>query len=105
MNTFKVQENKLKVDIDTTELKSHQVRLIKSLNTLVSNLMTTDNEEDFFETTNELVRMIANAVKKSNFAEVYCEGEAIPYAEQALEFALDHLSDEIHQGKFVRFDN
>jgi hypothetical protein len=105
MHTQKAKEQNVVVNIDSSELKAHQVRLIKTVNSLISTLMTTDNEEEFFETTSELVKMVASAVKRSNFSEEFCKGEKIPYAEQALEFALDHLNDEIHNGDFLRFDN
>jgi ABC-type uncharacterized transport system substrate-binding protein len=104
-NTIKAKEQTVTLAIDTTELKAHQVRILKTINALAQALMTTDNEEDFFEGTTELVKAIANAAKKSNFTEIYSKGEAIQYAEQAIEYAVDHLGDDLQQGSFVRFDN
>lgn len=103
MQTFKQGENNLQIHVDTKELKENQVRLIKTVNALLTDLMTTDEEGQFFENTSEIMRTIATAVKYSNFARANIG--AIPYAEQALEYSIDTLTDEIHEAKFVRYDN
>jgi hypothetical protein len=103
MQIFKHLENNLEIKVDTTELKESQIRLIKSVNTLLTQLMTTSEEGEFFENTADIMRTIATAVKNANFSKSANAG--IAYAEQALEYSLDTLSDEIHDAKFVRYDN
>lgn len=103
MQTFKHGQNNLQIHVDTRELEERQVRLIKTVNTLLTSLMTTENEGDFFEHTSEIMRTIATAVKHANFTRA--NRGAIPYAEQALEYSIDTLTDELHDAKFVRYDN
>ena len=67
MQTFKNTNNTLQIDFDRTDLKEHQVRVIKTINTLLTQLIATDSEEEFFEATSEIMRNIACAVKQSNF--------------------------------------
>ncbi|MGK0367400.1 MAG: hypothetical protein ACI9QD_000534 [Thermoproteota archaeon] len=103
MQTFKHLKDQLHIDFDTKEMTEVQVRLLKTVNVLLTNIMTTSEEADYFENTAELMKTIASVVKKSHFASDH--NESIAYAEQAIEFAVDSLSDEINSEKYVRYDN
>ena len=96
---------KLLIPVDTSGLNPQQIRLIKTVNSLLSNVLTTDNEEDFFETSLELMQAVASAVKQANFNHKHSKNEQIHYANQALEFSLDALSDKIFSDDIVSFDN
>ncbi|MDP7322281.1 MAG: hypothetical protein QF441_16885 [Bacteriovoracaceae bacterium] len=93
---------KLTLEIDTNELSEHHLRLIKSINSLMTHVLTTQNEEDYFEGSSDLLRLVANAIKKAKFSE---NNQQIEYAQQALEFCVDNLSDQVYQNEVTILDN
>lgn len=99
----KLQE--LNITVDTQEMSESQKRLLKSVTTLLAHVMTTDEESEYFESSSEVMKLLAGAIKQSNFTSIWRENKDIPYATQALEFCLDHLNDEIHSDDIVRYDN
>jgi hypothetical protein len=101
----KENNNKRSLTLEVTGLAPHQIRLIKSVNSLLTNVLTTDDEEDFFETSFELMQAVASAVKQANFNDQHGKNEHIHYANQALEFSLDALQDKIHSDDVISFDN
>ena len=100
-----LEEKIINLNFDATELSPHQVRLVKSIANLLSHVLTTDDESEYFESSSELMKLIAGAIKQSNFAEVWCEDKDIAYSTQALEFCLDGLDEVIYSNKVVRLDN
>jgi hypothetical protein len=104
MNGFKLENKKLTLEFDTAEMTPQQIRLIKSINMLLSNIIITDDESDYFESCAEMMKQIAAAVKQANFND-FPPYEHIPYAEQALEYSIDNISGEIHSKKLNTFDN
>ncbi|MAX67950.1 MAG: hypothetical protein CME66_13520 [Halobacteriovoraceae bacterium] len=93
---------KLTLEIDTNELSEHHLRLIKSINSLMTHVLTTQSEEDYFEGSSDLLRLVANAIKKAKFSE---NNQQIEYAQQALEFCVDNLSDQVYQNEVTILDN
>ena len=57
----------LKIEINTADLNDHQKRLIKGINSLLEHILLTRSEEEYFESSSELMRLVATAIKKSNF--------------------------------------
>ena len=109
MATSKLEQKSLKVEFDTTELNASQIRLVKSICSMLNHVLTTDDECDYFDGSADLMKMVAGAVKQANFS-THCEasGEGnskIPYAEQALEFCMDMVADQIHNEDVIRRDN
>lgn len=102
---FGLKKNKVLIELDAAELSTQQIRLIKSINAILANVVTTDSEEDFFEGSAEFMRMCASLIKQANFAENLKGIDGIPYAEQALEYSMDMLTEHITNSKVVHYDN
>lgn len=100
-----LETKKIDLKFDTTELNPQQIRLVKSIATLLGHVLTTNDEAEYFEGSSELMELIAGAIKQSNFNSIWCENKDIEYATQALEFCLDNLGEHIYTKKVVRFDN
>ena len=104
MQTCKHTNNQLKIEIDTTDLKPQQIRLLRTVNALLTHVTKTDEEAEFFEASAQLMKQIASLIKQSTFIE-RSGADPIPYAEQALEYSLDNLVDMIHGDDVISFDN
>ena len=106
MTTSQLKQEIMNIDFDTTELNSQQIRLVKTINSMLSHVLTTDEESEYFDGSAELMKMVASAVKQSNFTTEWANDESIPYATQALEFCVDIVSDQIHNGdEVIQHDN
>ena len=97
-------ENLINFVIDTSELSQSQVRLIRTMNSLLLGVITTDSEAEFFDDSAELMRICASLIKQSNFAESLIDND-IPYADQALEYSVDVLQEQISTSRVVAYDN
>ncbi len=93
---------KLNLEIDVKDLSPQQVRLIKSINLMLKHVLTTENEEEYFEHSSDLLRFVATAIKKANFSE---NDQAIEYSRQALEFCVDTLSEQVYSDDLLQYDN
>lgn len=93
-------QKELTMKLDTEGLSTAQVRIIKNLHSLIANVLTTDDESEYFEMSAVLLKKTAELIKHSQFA---VENKNMTYGEQAVEFAIDTLNEEI-QDK-VNFDN
>lgn len=91
--------------LEMKELNEQQARLVKSIMSLLTHVMTTDEESEYFDSSSELMRLVAGAIKQANFTSIWNENKDIPYSTQALEFCLDNLNDEIYTDKLIRYDN
>lgn len=96
-------ESTLNLEISTEDLSEHQVRLIKTINSLLGHILTTEEEDEYFESSSELLRVVATAIKKANFSEE--NQKPIEYGQQALEFCVDILNDQIYDGDLIKYDN
>lgn len=105
MTNIQMSKKKLNIEIDTNGLTPAQVRLIRSLNAMLTHLLVTDEEAEFFDGSAEFMRMCASLIKQSHFTEKLLKEENIPYADQALEFAVDVLSEHMTLSKVVTYDN
>ncbi len=92
------------ITINTEELSPHQVRLIKVVNSLMQHVLSTEEEEEYFNGSSELLRTCASLIKQANFVDQSTKGY-IPYAEQALEYGIEILSEHIDDSKVILFDN
>jgi hypothetical protein len=100
-----IKDAVLNIEVDSLEMTEQHKRLIKSINSLLTHVITTDDESEYFESSSELMRLVATAIKKSNFAAEYGENADIPYGNQALEFCVDRLSDQVYEDDVVKYDN
>lgn len=103
MSEIKSEGNKIIINFDESKLSPAQVRLIKSLNALLLQNMTTQNESEFFDTCAEMMRVCAGMINQSTFPKE-AEGE-IPYAKQAIEYSIDILQEHVEENTVVRYDN
>lgn len=97
-------QNKLFIEIDTTEMSNAQVRMLKTLNAVLSHVLVTESESEFFENSAEAMRICASLLKQANFTTDMIANN-IPYAEQVLEYSIDVLQDHMAQSKVVSYDN
>ena len=104
MGTAKLKDQ-ISIDIDTNGLTPAQVRLIRSINTLLLHVVKTDDESEFFDGSAEFMRMCASLIKQSYFANELKNLEDISYAEQALEYSMDVLQECMEGAKIVQYDN
>ena len=100
-----VEDRMIKIEIDGSELTPQQVRLIKSINTMLAHVLVTENEEEYFEGSAEFMRMCAALIKQAHFTENLKGINNIPYAQQALEYSMDVLQEYVTNSKVVTYDN
>lgn len=93
------------IKLDTKKLAPAQIRLIKSLNATLSNVLTTSEESEFFDMSAEFMRLCAAIINQSNFTSIVKKNAPIPYAEQAIEYSIDILQECVEQSKVVTYDN
>lgn len=106
MAKMQLKRKEVTLTMDTTDLSECQVRLVKSINHLLSVVLKTDDEAEYFESSAELLRTVASAVKQANFGtELIAGDEPIEYTQQALEFSLDLLSEQVYGNKVISYDN
>lgn len=103
--TKETHENILELKIDTEELTPEQIRMVKTLHSQLLNLITTDDESEYFTGSAEVMRLCASLIKKSFFSDTQNKFSPIPYSTQALEFSVDTLQDQISSSKVMVYDN
>lgn len=97
-------ENKsLILKLDVKELNSQQIRLLKSITSLLIHTMSTEEESDYFNGGQQLMKLVAQAIKSANFSE--SKSGQIHYGTQALEFSFDALADILTNEKLLNYDN
>jgi len=94
---------KIYFEIDGNKLDSHHVRLLKTFNRLMTHVLSTSNESEYFDGAADALRMCASMIKQSNFVENSVDD--IPYAEQVMEFSMDTLQEFMSDSKVVTYDN
>lgn len=95
----------VKIELDAAELTPAQIRLIKSINSMLHHVLVTENEEEYFEGSAEFMRMCAALIKQAKFTDELKGPDNIPYAQQALEYSMDVLNEYITNAKVVTYDN
>lgn len=96
-------KNMINISVDASELSATQVRLLKSLNAMIKHVVTTDSESEFFDGSAECMRICASLIKQAKFIEAF-KAEEIPYAEQALEYSIDILQEQMSAHKVISYD-
>ncbi len=95
-------EKELVIKLSTDELSAKQVRLVKTINSLLSHVLSADEEGEYFEASAELLKQVATAVNQSNFATTH---KGVDYGTQAVEYAVDSLNESLDDKNLVNFDN
>jgi hypothetical protein len=102
MHSLRHNDKELIIKLNVEELTSTQIRLIKSMNALIANVLTCDEEAEYFEVSAQLMRKTAEIIKHSGYAN---HNNDMSYGEQAVEFAIDFLNEEIENGTNTNVDN
>jgi ATP-dependent helicase/DNAse subunit B len=99
------KDSTIKIEIDGNDFSPQQLRLIRSLNTLLAHVIVTQNEEEYFEGSAECMRMCAALIKQAKFSDSLKGIGNIPYAQQALEYSMDVLEEYVSNSKVINYDN
>lgn len=102
MHTFSKTEQELLIKLDLKEMTPTQVRLLKSITSLMTNVVSADEEAEFFDSSSELFKKVAELVRHADFAEA---NKNIKYGEQAVEFSIDNLNDTLDTKSLHNIDN
>lgn len=102
MQRLSQKDKELNIKLNTEDLNPTQVRLIKAVNALMGQLLTAEDESEYFELSAELLRKTAEAIKHAHFAG---QNNDMSYGDQAVEFALDFLNDSLNQSNLGNVDN
>jgi hypothetical protein len=95
-------EKELVIKLSTEELSDKQVRLIKTINSLLTHVLTADEEGEYFEASAALLKQVATAVNQSNFSTNH---NNMDYGTQAVEFAVDTLNETLEGKALINIDN
>lgn len=102
MRDLNSNKKELQVKMNTEDLNPTQIRLIKSINALMAHVIVSDDENEYFETSADLMKKVAELIKHSNFSE---NNKTIEYGDQAIEFAIDFLHESMNGNKIHNIDN
>jgi hypothetical protein len=94
----------------TSLLTEEQVRCIRKLNAKLVDLMTSHNEEDYFESSADVFRSCAELIKRANILDQYRNDEngahiISEYSNQSIESSIDQLQEFLEKSDLIRFDN
>ncbi len=96
----------LTIKLDASELTPAQVRLLKYLNSMLLNTITTGDEADYFDCANEAMRMFATLLRGASFTQIeQIKDSDIPYERQVIEYCLETIYEDMARGKIATFDN
>jgi hypothetical protein len=102
MHNLRTDKKEINLKINAEDLTPTQVRLIKTVTSLLTHVLTADEENEYFETSAELMKKVAETIKHADFAN---KNKELPYGIQAVEFAVDFLNESIDQNKIHNLDN
>ncbi len=92
----------LLIKINVEEMTPTQVRLIKNVTSLLTSVLSSDEESEYFELSSELLKKTAELIKHSDFANMNAE---MSYGDQAVEFAIDFINESLELNKMHNIDN
>ncbi len=96
MQSLSKKEIELILKMDTEGLSANQVRLVKSIHSLLAHVLSSEEESEYFETSAELLKKTAELIKNSAFA---VTNKNMSYGDQAVEFAVDTLNESLEENK------
>ena len=92
----------LVIKLSTEELSATQVRLLKNINALLTQVLTADEEGEYFETSAELLKQVATAINESHYPAAH---KSADYGTQAVEYAVDFLNESLEDQNLSNMDN
>jgi hypothetical protein len=93
----------LVLKVETHDLTPMQVRLLKHAHTLLVHVLAAEDETEYFEASAQLLKQALQLVKNANFPTLSKDG--IPYGEQAVEYALEMLTESLGAQGLSNLDN
>lgn len=102
MHAMMPKSKDITMKMNTEELTATQIRLVKSIHSLLANVLVADEEGEYFEASAELLKKTAELIKHASFA---TENKTISYGDQAIEYAIDTLSEEMGERRIHNIDN
>jgi hypothetical protein len=102
MNHLSPKQQELLIKLNVEEMTPTQVRLLKNITSLLTNVVSADEEAEFFDSSSELFKKVAELVKHSHFAET---NRKINYGEQAVEYSIDNLNETLETSNLHNIDN
>ena len=98
MQSLAPKKSELTITLNTEELTPEQVRLLKAMSALMTNVLAADEESEYFEASAQLMKKAADLIRKSHFAR---DNKEMPYGEQAVEYAVDFLNETLSGSEFI----
>ena len=105
MWNLKKSEQIVTIDVDAEGLSPAQLRLVKSLHSVLVHVLKAEDEDEFFDGSAEFMRWCASIIKQAKFPEQLENQGDIAYADQASEFSMGILQDYIGEENIVTYDN
>jgi hypothetical protein len=102
MENLHKKDAELLIKLSVEELDPAQIRLIKMINSLVNQVLTAEDEAEYFELSAALIKKSAEIIKASHYAK---NNKKLPVARQALEFAFDFFSENLIEDDLGNIDN
>ncbi len=96
------KEQELIIKLSVEAMSANQISLIKKISSLLTAVVSADEEADFFDTSSELFKKVSELVKHSQFPEA---NRKINYGEQAVEYSIDNLNDTLSGQSLNTIDN
>lgn len=96
------KELDLIIKFDTAQLSPKQAKLIKTVNALMAHIVSADEESELFEGSAELLIKMSELIHHSHFAQTHKE---LNYAEQAMEYSMDCLRENLEELLHTNLDN
>lgn len=92
----------LVIKLSTEELSANQVRLLKSINSLMTHTLTADEEGEFFEASAQLMKQVATLINQSHYPKAH---KSTDYGTQAVEYAVDFINETLEEKSLHNVDN
>lgn len=102
MQHLSKKEQELLIRLNIEEMTPAQVRLLKNITALLTSVVSADEEAEYFDSSSELFKKVAELVKHSHFAET---NRKINYGEQAVEYSIDNLNETLDSNSLRNIDN
>lgn len=102
MQDLNKKESELLIKLNVEEMSAVQVRLVKSINSLMAHILTAEDEAEYFDASANFMKKAAEIIKQADFVK---NNPGMQYAEQAVEFAVDFLAESIDENKVGSIDN
>lgn len=98
MQSLTPKKSELTITLNTEDLTPEQIRILKAMSALMTNVLSADEEGEYFEASSQLMKKAADLIRKSHFAK---DHKQMPYGEQAVEYAVDFLNDALNGSEFI----